>query len=97
MKRILTLTVAVMIMTGSLAYAETQMEALAAKEAIAQAGELATVEQQVEYLLKQGEAFFENQRFSEARSVAEYILLKLDNEQEEAVQLLSRANQNIKE
>jgi len=65
-------------------------------EAIEQAQAKATVEEQIDYLISQGNAFVNSKEFDEAISVSKYILSKLDKNSEAAKSIVETAKLEIK-
>jgi len=60
-------------------------------EAINTAKAMATVEEKVDYLVGQANAFYKSDDFQQAVDVAQYILSKVDSESREAKNLLEKA------
>lgn len=65
-------------------------------DAIQQANQLETVEAQVNYLVKEANAFINSQKFDEAVNTAKYILSNLDKESVQAKSILEKAQAELK-
>ena len=66
------------------------------KEAVEQAKQLENVEAQVQYLVKEANAFINSKQFDEAVNTAKYILSNLDKESAQAKTILEKAQEELK-
>ena len=89
---------------GSLQAEEAAMPALAqktvqeidpVKEAIVQAGMLATSTEKVSFLLQQATSFYKSEKFQETVDLAKYVLQYLDADSLEAKDLLAVAKEKL--
>ena len=70
-------------------------KAASSEEAIANAGAMETVDEKVDYLIKQAEAFYESEQYKDASESAQYILSKLKKDSEEAREILEKARKEM--
>ena len=68
-----------------------QQKAASSKEAIDTANAMESVEQKVDYLIKQAKAFYRSKEFQEAVNTAQYILRNLDKDSQIAKDLIQKA------
>ena len=95
MKRILPGLVLALFVFGAVLSGCTQ-KAASSQEAIEQSKNLATVEQQADYLISQSNAFLNSDEFNEAITTAQYVLRNLDQNSTEARTLIEKAKAEMK-
>jgi len=95
MKRLIFVTI-VMVSSLTLSLAGcAQKQAVSSKEAVETANTLETVNQKVDYLIKQAKALYDSKEFQEAVAVAQHILKYLDSNSQEAKNILERAKEAL--
>jgi hypothetical protein len=93
MQAVLTvLVISVVALTGC----SQKPQAANSSQAIEQAANLQTVEAKVQYLVKEANAFVNNQKFDEAINTAKYILSELDKNSQEAQGIIAKAQEQLK-
>ena len=70
-------------------------KAASAGEAIQSSQSLKTVEEKVNYLMKQAEAFYSSKEFQQAVDIAQYVLTNLDKDSQSAKSLIERAKNEL--
>ena len=98
MRNILSIMI-VMIMSLSLVSVgcgqQQESQVASSQEAIDVAKTLATTQEKVDYLLEQGQAFFNSQEFQQAANLAQYVLQYLDKDSQAAQSLLEKAQKEL--
>jgi hypothetical protein len=74
----------------------TSQQAANSQEAIKESKTKGSVQQQVDYLVKQGEAFINSKDYDDAVAVANHILANLDQNAQEAKNILTKASDNVR-
>lgn len=97
MKRALLAGLVICLGVGVILNAGCARKAESAKEAIEQAKTLESVEQKVDYLLKQARAFYNSKEFQESIQIAQYVLSNLDKDSLQAKDLIEKAKAKLKE
>jgi hypothetical protein len=70
-------------------------QATSASEAIQQAKELGTPEQQAQYLVGQAKAFLNSKEYQEAIKTAQYVLTNIEADSQEAKDVLEQAQTQL--
>lgn len=96
MKKFYSVFLAVIFLTVSFAGCAQQPKAANSQEAIAQSKSLATVDEQVKYLVGQANAFVSSKNYEQAVQTAQYVLSSLDANSQEAKSILDKAAAEIK-
>ncbi|MCM8773491.1 MAG: hypothetical protein NC820_01990 [Candidatus Omnitrophica bacterium] len=71
-------------------------KAASSQEAIKNAETLNTVQEKINYLIKQAEAFYNSKEFQQAIQIAQYILNNLDKDSHSAKDLIEKAKVQLK-
>ena len=66
------------------------------KAAIEKSKSLATVEEQVNYLESQANAFYKSKEYQEAINITQYVINNLDKEANDAKELLEKSTEGLK-
>lgn len=90
MRRILSLLIVVAVISGVMLCGCAQKEA-SSSAAIQKSEAMAAVQDKVNYLIGQAKAFYNSKDFKEAINVAQYVLSRLDQNSQEAKNLLEKA------
>jgi len=72
-------------------------QAANSSEAITQAKQLPTTEEQMQYLVREANAFINSDQFDEAIKTAKYVLSKLDGDSQEAKSIIEKAKAEIQQ
>ena len=72
-----------------------QAKAASGNEAIKNAEAMETVDQKVNYLLKQANTFYNSKDFQEAVNIAQYILRNLDSDSQQAEIIIKKAKEAL--
>ena len=70
-------------------------KAASSDEAIANADAMETVEEKVDYLIEQAEAFYESEQYKDAVESAQHVLSKLKKDSREAREILEKARKEM--
>lgn len=90
------LTAAIVVFATMIVGCAEKPKAADSKEAIQQAKQLQTVEEQVKHLVQEANGFINSKQFDEAVNTAKYILSNLDKESLEAKTILEKAQAELK-
>ncbi|MFA5088916.1 MAG: tetratricopeptide repeat protein [Candidatus Omnitrophota bacterium] len=95
MKKALLVGAVVVVSFGLLLSAGCAKKSASAKEAIQNSQSLNTVQEKVDYLVKQAEAFYNSKEFQQAIETAQYVLSNLDSKSQSAVSLIEKAKTQL--
>lgn len=95
MKRLLLLAIVVGLGFGLLLNCGCTKKAASSSEAIQNAQALKTVQEKVDYLMNQAEAFYNSKEFQQAIKTAQYVLSNLDRNSQAAKDLIERAKAQL--
>ena len=70
-------------------------KAASSDEAIANADAMETIEEKVDYLIKQAKAFYNSEQYKDAAESAQHVLTKLEKDSEEAREILEKARKEM--
>jgi len=70
-------------------------KAASSDEAITNANAMETTQEKVDYLIKQAEAFYDSKQYTDAVESAKYILRNLEEDSEQAKEILAKAQKEL--
>lgn len=97
MKKVLLVGMILCLSFGVLLNAGCEKKAATSSEAIQNSQSLKTVEEKVDYLVKQAEAFYNSKEFQQAIQTAQYVLSNLDSNSQSAKDLIEKAKVQLQE
>ncbi len=95
MKKVLVLWVIVCLGLGLFLSAGCTKKSGSPSEAIQNSGSLKTVQEKVNYLIGQAQAFYNSKEYQKAVETAQYVLDKLDNTSQAAKDLIEKAKSQL--
>lgn len=95
MKKVIAIVCVFSIGLFTLLGAGCTKKAASSSEAIQNAQKLKTVEEKVNYLIKQAEAFYNSKEFQQAIQTAQYVLSNLDRNSQSAKNLIEKAKAQL--
>ena len=95
-KKILAASVMLCVVMVAMAGCAQKPQSEGSSEAIQQAMQLKTVEEQANYLVKEANAFLNSQKFDDAVNTAKYVLSSLDANSDKAKTILEKAQVELK-
>jgi hypothetical protein len=95
MRKIFAVLVVGMFSAALLVAGCAQKKAASSSEAIDSAQAMKTVEEKVDYLVGQAQAFYNSKEYKDAVTTAQYVLTNLDKESRKALEILEKAKKDM--